>query len=212
MIDLYTWTTPNGRKVSILLEELGVPYTVHPIDITKDEQFAPDFLKIAPNNRIPAIVDQDNGQALMETGAIMLYLASKHDRFQCSGAEYWRMVEWLMWQMGGLGPMLGQVHHFVKFNKGKSGYAEERYAKEGHRLYRVLNTRLEGRDFIAGEGRGDYTVADMACWPWISRFEWQEIDLADYPNVRDWYLRIADRPAVQKGYHVPKFVADIPMP
>jgi len=212
MIDLYTWTTPNGRKVSILLEELGVPYSVHPIDISKDEQFAPDFLKIAPNNRIPAIVDQDNGQTLMETGAIMLYLADKYGKFQCSGPEYWRMMEWLMWQMGGLGPMLGQVHHFVKYNKGKSGYSEERYSKEAHRLYRVLNTRLEGRDFIAGDGRGAYTIADMACWPWISRFEWQEVDLADYPNVRDWYIRIADRPAVQKGYQVPKYVTDMPMP
>lgn len=212
MIDLYTWTTPNGRKVSIMLEELGVPYEVHSINIGEGEQHEPDFLKISPNNRIPAIVDRDNGLALMESGAIMLYLGQKHGRFLCEGDEYWRMMEWLMWQMGGLGPMLGQVHHFVKYNKGKSEYAEERYSKEGHRLYRVLNTRLEGRDFIAGTGRGEYTVADMACWPWISRFEWQEIDLADYPNVRDWYVRIAERPAVQKGYQIPKFVTDIPMP
>ena len=212
MIDLYTWTTPNGRKVSIMLEELGVPYEVHSINIGEGEQHEPDFLKISPNNRIPAIVDRDNGLALMESGAIMLYLGQKHGRFLCEGDEYWRMMEWLMWQMGGLGPMLGQVHHFVKYNKGKSEYAEERYSKEGHRLYRVLNTRLEDRDFIAGTGRGEYTVADMACWPWISRFEWQEIDLADYPNVRDWYVRIAERPAVQKGYQVPKFVTDIPMP
>ena len=155
MIDFYTWTTPNGRKVSILLEELGVDYTAHAIDISKDEQFDPEFLKIAPNNRIPAIVDHDNGLALMETGAIMMYLADKHGRFACQGAEYWRMMEWLMWQMGGLGPMLGQVHHFVKYNRGKSEYAEERYSKEGNRLYRVLNTRLEGRDFIAGDGRGE---------------------------------------------------------
>lgn len=212
MIDLYTWTTPNGRKVSIMLEELGVPYEVHSINIGEGQQHEPDFLKISPNNRIPAIVDRDNGLALMESGAIMLYLGQKHGRFLCEGDEYWRMMEWLMWQMGGLGPMLGQVHHFVKYNKGKSEYAEERYSKEGHRLYRVLNTRLEGRDFIAGTGRGEYTVADMACWPWISRFEWQEIDLADYPNVRDWYVRIAERPAVQKGYQIPKFVTDIPMP
>ena len=154
MIDLYTWTTPNGRKVSILLEELGVPYKVHAIDITKDEQFAPDFLKIAPNNRIPAIVDQETGLQLMESGAIMMYLADKYKKFQCEGPEYWPMVEWLMWQMGGLGPMLGQVHHFVKYNKGKSEYSEVRYTAEAHRLYMVLDTRLEGRDFIAGEGRG----------------------------------------------------------
>ena len=212
MIDLYTWTTPNGRKVSIMLEELGVDYTAHPIDISNGDQFQPDFLKIAPNNRIPAIVDRDTGQTLMESGAIMLYLADKYGKFAVSGSEYWRMVEWLMWQMGGLGPMLGQVHHFVKYNRGKSEYAEERYSNEGHRLYKVLNGRLDGRDFICGEGRGTYTLSDMACWPWISRFEWQEIDLGDYPNVKSWYERIADRPAVQRGYKVPKDVGDVPMP
>ena len=212
MIDLYTWTTPNGRKVSILLEELGVPYTAHAIDITKDEQFAPDFLKIAPNNRIPAIVDHDTGIHMMETGAIMMYLADKYGQFQCDGDEYWRMVEWLMWQMGGLGPMLGQTHHFVKYSKGKSAYAEERYSAEALRLYGVLDRRLEGRDYIAGIGRGMYSIADMACWPWVSRFEWQEVDLNAFPNVKDWYLRIADRPAVQAGYSVPKFTTDVPMP
>ena len=212
MIDLYTWTTPNGRKVSILLEELGVPYTPHTIDISKDEQFAPDFLKIAPNNRIPAIVDQETGKQLMETGAIMLYLADKYKKFQCGGDEYWRMVEWLMWQMGGLGPMLGQLHHFVKYNKGKSEYGEQRYSTEASRLYGVLNRRLEGRDYIAGHGVGMYSIADMACWPWVSRFEWQEINLNDFPNVRDWYLRIAYRPATQAGYSVPKFTTEVPMP
>lgn len=212
MIDLYSWTTPNGRKVSILLEELGIPYTVHSVDISKDEQFDPDFLKIAPNNRIPAIVDHETGIQMMETGAIMMYLADKHKKFQCEGDEYWKMVEWLMWQMGGLGPMLGQVHHFVKYNKGKSEYGEQRYHGEGKRLYRVLNERLEGRDYIAGDRRGEYTIADMACWPWVSRFEWQEIDLNEFPNVRDWYVRIAERPAVQKGYSVPKFTTDVPMP
>lgn len=208
MIDLYTWTTPNGRKVSILLEELGVPYTAHAVDITKDEQFDPDFLKIAPNNRIPAIVDQETGIQMMETGAIMLYLADKYGRFMPEGAARWRAIEWLMWQMGGLGPMLGQTHHFVKYNKGVSAYAEARYSKEAHRLYGVLDRRLEGRTFIADT----YSVADMACWPWVSRFEWQEVDLAQFPNVRTWYMRIAERPAVQRGYQVPKFVTDIPMP
>jgi GST-like protein len=212
MIDFYTWTTPNGRKVAIMLEELGVEYKAHPIDISKGDQFDPEFLKIAPNNRIPAIVDRDNGLALMESGAIMLYLSDKYRKFMPTGEEYWRAMEWLMWQMGGIGPMLGQVHHFVKYNKGKSEYAEERYSKEAQRLYKVLNTRLEGRDYIAGTGRGEYSVADMASWPWISRFEWQEIDLKDFPHVRDWYLRIAERPAVQKGYHVPKFTQDMPMP
>lgn len=212
MIDLYSWTTPNGRKVSILLEELSVPYTSHAIDITKDEQFDPAFLKIAPNNRIPAIVDQETGQTLMETGAIMLYLADKYKKFQCEGAEYWRMMEWLMWQMGGFGPMLGQVHHFVKYNRGKSEYSEQRYLSEAARLYGVLNTRLDGRDYIAGTDRGEYSIADMACWPWAARFDFHETDLNDYPNVRDWYLRIAERPAVQRGYQVPKYVSDIPMP
>ncbi|NNU81137.1 glutathione S-transferase [Halovulum dunhuangense] len=208
MIDLYTWTTPNGRKVSILLEELGVPYAAHPIDIGKDEQFAPDFLAIAPNNKIPAIVDRETGQTLMESGAILLYLAEKYGRFLPEGAGRWRAIEWLMWQMGGAGPILGQVHHFVKYNPGKAPYAEERFSTEARRLYRVLNDRLSGRDFVAG----DYSIADMAIWPWISRFEWQQIDLSDFPNVRDWYLRIAQRPAVQRGYHVPKHVSDIPMP
>ncbi len=208
MIDLYTWTTPNGRKVSMLLEELGVPYTVHSIDIGKDDQFAPEFLKISPNNKIPAIVDQDNGLSQMESGTIMLYLAQKHGRFLAEGDAYWQMMEWLMWQMGGFGPMLGQAHHFLKFNKGKSDYAEARYGKEAQRLYSVLNTQLDGRDFITGQ----YTIADMAIFPWAARFEWQEIDLNEFPNVRDWYLRIAGRPAVQKGYQVPKFVTDIPMP
>lgn len=212
MIDLYTWTTPNGRKASILLEELGVPYTVYAIDITKDEQFAPDFLKIAPNNRIPAIVDQETGIQLFEKGAIMLYLADKHKQFQCEGNEYWRMMEWLMWQMGGLGPMMGQTHHFVKYNKGKSEYSEQRYSKEARRLYGVLNRRLEGREYIAGEGTGVYSIVDMACWPWVSRFEWQEIDLNDFANVCDWYLRIATRPAVQAGYSIPKFTTEVPMP
>lgn len=212
MIDLYSWTTPNGRKVSILLEELGVPYTTHAINITNGEQFAPEFLKIAPNNRIPAIVDHETGIHLMETGAIMLYLADKYKKFQCQGDEYWRMVEWLMWQMGGLGPMLGQTHHFLKFNKGKSEYAEQRYGTETRRLYGVLETRLQDRQYLAGENQGEYSIADMACWPWVSRFEWQEIDLNDFPNVKDWYVRIADRPAVQAGYSVPKFTTDVPMP
>lgn len=210
MIDLYTWTTPNGRKVTILLEELGVPYTIKPIDISKGEQFDPAFLAIAPNNRIPAIVDHETGIQLMETGAIMLYLARKYDRFTVRGDEYWRMVEWLMWQMGGLGPMLGQVHHFVKYNQGKSAYSEDRYSTEAKRLYKVLDTRLEGRDFVVGEGRGEYTIADMSMWPWISRHDWQKIDLADYPNVRAWYRRLRERPAVQSGYHLPKKVNEIP--
>jgi len=209
MIDFYTWSTPNGRKVSIMLEETGLPYEVHAIDITKDEQFAPDFLKISPNNRIPAIVDRDNGLSLFESGAILQYLAQKTGQYSArEGEAHWRTTEWLMWQMGGLGPMLGQVHHFVKFNAGKAPYAEERYAKEARRLYGVLDKRLGEVPYVAGE----YSIADMSIWPWISRFEWQQIDLSQFPNVTRWYIEIANRPAVQRGYHVPVKQQGIPMP
>jgi GSH-dependent disulfide-bond oxidoreductase len=209
VIDLYTWTTPNGRKVSIALEEMGLPYEAHAVDIGKDEQFKPEFLKISPNNRIPAIVDRDNGLSLMESGAILIYLADKTGKFlPKSGEARYRVIEWLMWQMGGPGPMLGQVHHFVKFNPGKAPYAEERYSKEAHRLYGVLNKRLEGREFVADE----YSIADMAIWPWLARFEWQTIDMKQYPNVKRWYEAIAKRAAIQRGYHVPKHTGDIPMP
>ncbi|EBA16736.1 putative glutathione-S-transferase-related protein [Roseobacter sp. SK209-2-6] len=212
MIDFYTWGTPNGRKVSILLEELDLPYQVKPIDITAGDQLAPDFLEISPNNRIPAIVDRETGMSLMESGAILLYLAEKEQRFLCAGQERWAMMEWLMWQMGGLGPMLGQVHHFLRFNKGAAPYAEERYSGEAHRLYKVLNKRLSDRDYVAGAGRGEYTIADMAIWPWISRFEWQEVDLKAYPAVCNWYQRLAARPAVQRGYQVPTESGPVPLP
>ncbi len=209
MIDLYTWTTPNGRKVSIALEELELPYTAHAVNIGEDEQFAPDFLKIAPNNKIPAIVDNDNGTAMMESGAILLYLAKKAGKLLPSDEKArWSAIEWLMWQMGGVGPMCGQVHHFVRFNPGKSAYAEERFLNEAKRLYGVMDKRLADHEFLAGE----YSVADIATWPWISRFEWQTIDLNEFPNVKRWYTDIANRPAVQRGYDVPKKVGDIPMP
>ena len=207
MIDLYTWTTPNGRKVSILLEELGVPYTAHPIDITKDDQFAPDFLKISPNNKIPAIKDHDNGLCLMESGAIMWYLADKNGKFLPSDAIGRATVhEWLMWQMRGLGPMPGQAHHFLQFNPGKAPYAETRYATEVQRLYGVLDKQLEGQDFICG----DYSIADMACWPWVARYEWQRVDLTQFPNVLRWYKALRARDAVIKGYQVPKDVGEVP--
>ena len=209
MIDLYTWTTPNGRKASIMLEEVGLPYTAHAVDIGKDEQFKPEFLKISPNNRIPAIVDSDTGYHLMESGAILMYPAEKTGKLMPKDLDKrYRVIEWVMWQMGGPGPMLGQVHHFVKFNKGKAPYAEERYLKEAHRLYGVLDRRLAGREFVADE----YSIADIAIWPWISRFEWQTIDMNQYANVKRWYETIAKRPAVQRGYDVPKKVGDIPMP
>lgn len=204
--DLYTWGTPNGRKVSIALEELGVGYEVHPINIGKDEQFDPEFLKLSPNNKIPAIHDREAKRGMMESGAILLYLAETHGKLM--PPDRWACIEWVMWQMGGLGPMAGQAHHFLKFNEGKAPYAEERYFNETKRLYGVLERRLEGRDFICDE----YSVADIASWPWISRFEWQRMDLNEFPNVKAWYLRIADRPAVERGYHVPSKAQEIPRP
>ncbi len=210
MIEFYSWVTPNGRKVSIMLEECGLEYETHPIDISKDDQFAPEFLKISPNNKIPAIVDTDNGISLMESGAILLYLAEKVGKFMPTDEKgRWKAMEWLMVQMGGVGPMLGQTHHFVKYNPGKAPYAEDRYLNENRRIYGVLDRRLGEAAYLAGE---DYSIVDMATWPWISRFDWQTMDLNDYPNVKRWYLDIVARPAVQRGYHVPKKVQEIPMP
>ena len=208
-IDFYTWNTPNGRKVSIMLEEVGLPYRVIPIDITKDDQFSEDFLAISPNNKIPALVDHDTGVTLMESGAILMYLANKTGKFMSAtnSDEYWDEMQWLMFQMGGVGPMLGQTHHFVKFNPGKSSYAEERYSAETARLYGVLDRRLSGRDYICN----NYSIVDMATWPWISRFEWQQMNLDEFPNLKAWYLRVANREAVQKGYGVPEALP-VPMP
>jgi GST-like protein len=209
MIDLYTWSTPNGRKISIALEELGLPYNVKPIDIDEGEQFAPEFLKISPNNKIPAIVDHETGQSLMESGAILMYLAEKTGRLMPeSGSEKWTVIQWLMMQMGHVGPMLGQTHHFVFYNKGKAPYAEERYLKENARIYQVLDTRLGQSPYLGAE----YSIADIATWPWISRFGRQQMNLSDYPNLKRWYVEIAQRPAVQTGYHVPKRLEDVPMP
>lgn len=207
-IDLYTWNTPNGRKVSIMLEEIGLPYRVFPIDITKGDQLQPNFLQLSPNNKIPVIVDHDTGIYLMESGAILMYLANKTGKLLSPmGDKYWEQMEWLMLQMGSIGPMLGQTHHFVKFNPGKSPYAEERYAKENARLYQVLENRLQGREFICDE----YSIVDIATWPWISRFEFQQMNLSDYPNLKRWYLNIASRPAVRRGYGVPD-VLEVPLP
>ena len=207
-IDLYTWNTPNGRKVSIMLEEVGLPYSVFPIDITKGEQRHPDFLFLSPNNKIPAIVDHDTGIHLMESGAILMYLANKTGKLLSPiGEKYWEQMEWLMLQMGSIGPMLGQTHHFVKFNPGKSPYAEERYSKENTRLYQVLENRLKDREFICNE----YSIVDIATWPWISRFDFQQMKLSDYPNLKRWYLNVASRPAVRRGYGVPDFL-EVPLP
>lgn len=206
MFDLYTFPTPNGRKISIAMEEFAVPYEVHSVHIGKDEQFAPEFLKISPNNKIPAIVDRDNGRAMMESGAILIYMAEKYDKLW--GSDRYQTLEWLMLQMGGVGPMLGQVHHFYHYNQGKSEYAEERYGAEARRLYGVLNRRLEGREFLVDE----YSIADIATWPWISRYEWHPIDWNDYPNLKRWYVTVAKREAVAKGYDVPVHVNPIPIP
>ncbi len=207
MIDLYTFGTPNGRKASIMLEETGLEYVVHSIDIMKDEQFAPDFIDISPYNKIPAIVDHDNGMSLMESGAILLYLADKTGQFLSTNTKQrWQTIEWLMWQMGGLGPMAGQSHHFAQFNKGISDYAEKRYVDEVHRLYGVLDKQLKNREFIVEE----YSIADIATWPWVSRYEWQQVDLKQFPHVQRWYQQIAKRPAVQKGYHIPAFISEVP--
>ncbi|MEZ5874462.1 MAG: glutathione S-transferase N-terminal domain-containing protein [Hyphomicrobiales bacterium] len=209
MIDLYTWMTPNGQKVSIMLEEVGLPYRVHPIDIAKGHQFDPAFLKVSPNNRIPAIVDNDNGLHLMESGAILIYLAEKTGQlWRQDFPAKWRVLEWLMWQMGGIGPFLGQAHHFLKFNPGKSDYAEERYSKEAKRLWRVLDTCLADMDYVAG----DYSIADIAIWPWITRFAWQKMEFADHPHVKRWYVAIAERPAVRRGWDVLGTGRPLPMP
>ena len=206
MIDFYTWTTPNGRKVSILLEELGADYRAHAIDMVERASSMPrHFLRSAQIIK-SAIHDHDTGMSIMEIG-------SDHD----FGGKIWQIfawlwagrtdvLQWLMWQMGGLGPMLGQVHQFVHYNKGISAYAEERFTKEAIRLYGVLDAQLQDNEFIAG----DYSIADMACWPWISRYEWQEMDLNRYPHVQRWYKQLLAKEAVQKGYHVPKQMPSIP--
>jgi len=207
MFDLYTWSTPNGRKISIMLEECGLDYEVHPINILENEQFAPEFLAISPNNKIPALVHREDGTSLMESGAILLYLAERTGKLH-RRRDHWPTIEWLMWQMGGAGPMLGQAHHFVHFNPDVSEYAKARYSKEAERLYGVLDRRLGESTYLGGK---DYSIADIATWPWIARFQWQGVDLNQFSHVKRWYLEIADRPAVKRGYVVPND-AEIPKP
>ena len=205
MIDLYTWSTPNGRKVSIMLEELGLAYTVFPIDITKGEQFAPEFLAISPNNKIPAIVDHDaaDGEALrlFESGAILIYLAERHGRFLPEDLRpRLEVMQWLMFQMGNVGPLFGQAHHFRRFAKQKIPYAIERYTKETRRLYGVMDKRLAEREHLAG---GDYSIADIATFPWVARHEWHGVELSEFANVKRWYDNLWRRPEVKRGYGVP---------
>ena len=203
MIDLYYWTTPNGHKISLFLEEAGLPYRVFPINIGKNEQFQPDFLKIAPNNRIPAIVDHqpaDGGEplSLFESGAILLYLAEKTGKFipqDLRGRQ--ECLQWVFWQMGGLGPMAGQNHHFNMFAPEKIPYAIKRYVDETARLYGVLDRRLADRDFVAGS---EYSIADMAIYPWTVSHQWQSQRLEDFPNLQRWFNRIKERPATVRAY------------
>jgi GST-like protein len=203
MIDLYTWSTPNGRKVSIMLEECALPYRVHKINIgTNSEQFAPDYLKINPNGKIPSIVDPEGPEgkpiAMMESGAILIYLAEKTQRFLDKKKRY-EVLQWLMFQMGGVGPMFGQAHHFMRAKKDEIPYGSERYGTEAKRLYGVMDARLkENRFFVES-----YSIADMAIYPWVARHEWHRVDLAQFPNVNRWYGEVGARPAVVKGMAVP---------
>ncbi|MBK8018888.1 MAG: glutathione S-transferase N-terminal domain-containing protein [Betaproteobacteria bacterium] len=208
MIDLHYWTTPNGHKITIFLEETGLPYRIRPVNIGRGEQFDPDFLAISPNNRIPAIVDDDPGDggqpiSVFESGAILVYLAAKTGKFLPRDTRAWvEVLQWLMWQMGGLGPMAGQNHHFVQYAPERIPYAMDRYVKETARLYGVLNKRLSDREFVAG----DYSIADMACYPWIVPHKRQQQNLDDVPHLRRWFDTIHARPAVERAYELAKTV------
>ena len=204
MIDLYSWATPNGHKIHIMLEETGLPYRVHPVDIGAGDQFKPEFLQISPNNKMPAMIDSDGPDAkpisLFESGAMLLYLASKTGRFLPEDLrDRWSTLQWLMFQMGGVGPMLGQAHHFLGYAPEKIPYAMQRYAKEANRLYGVMDRRLTESKFIAC---GEYTIADMAIMPWLRYPERQGVNMDDYPHLKQWFAGIAARPAVQRGLKV----------
>jgi GSH-dependent disulfide-bond oxidoreductase len=204
MIELYTWSTPNGRKVSIMLEELGMPYNVHAINIGKGDQFTADYVAINPNSKIPAIVDTDGPEgkpmSIMESGAILIYLAEKSGKLlPTSVRSRSAVLQWLMFQMGGVGPMFGQVHHFLRAAKEPVPYAIERYTTETRRLYGVLNERLREHEYLAD----DYSIADIATYPWTARHEWHKTRLEDFPHVKRWFDAISARPAVQRGMKVP---------
>ncbi len=206
MIELYTWSTPNGRKVSIMLEECALPYNVHKINIgTNSEQFAPEYLKINPNGKIPSIVDPDGPDgkpyALMESGAILIYLAAKTGRFlPKSPRGKFDALQWLMFQMGSVGPMFGQAHHFMRAKKDEVPYGSERYGNEAKRLYGVMDAQLGRNKYLSG---AEYTIADIATYPWVARHEWHRVDLGAFPNVKRWYEALGARPAVMKGMSVP---------
>lgn len=206
MIELYTWPTPNGHKASIMLEETGLDYRVHAVDIANGEQFAPAYGAINPNGKIPTIVDQDGpgGEpfVVFETGAILIYLAEKTAQFLSPDAcRRSQTIQWLMFQVGGLGPMFGQAHHFRRFAPQPLRYAIERYTKEAARLYSVLDKRLTANEYLAGD---EYSIADIASYPWVARHEWQGVSLANYPNVGRWVDAVRRRPAVQRGMQIPQ--------
>ncbi len=211
MIELHYWPTPNGHKITLFLEEACLPYEIKPVNIGKGDQFKPDFLAISPNNRMPAIVDTapaDGGAPLsvFESGAILQYLADKTGRFlPADTRERFKVLQWLFWQVGGLGPMLGQNHHFSRYAPEKIPYAIDRYVNETRRLYGVLDKQLDGRAFLAGK---DYTIADMACYPWIVPHEAQGMSLDDFPHVNAWFQAIHDRPATKKAYEIGESVKD----
>jgi GST-like protein len=201
MIDLYTFTTPNGRKASIMLEEIGLDYTVHRIDITKGKQFAPKFVAINPNSKIPAIVDHDAELTIFESGAILIYLAEKTGKLLSTEVKQrWQTIEWLMFQMGSIGPMFGQYNHFNKYAPSKIPYAIDRYHKETLRLYDVLNSQLAKLEYISGD---DYSIADIAIYPWVAAFEFMELTLENHGQLKRWYETIKQRPAVDRGMKVP---------
>jgi len=206
MIDLYTWATPNGRKISILLEEINTPYLVHPVNIIENEQFSNEFSRIAPSNKIPAIIDRENGQSIFESGAIMMYLAKKHNQF-LSQKHYWQIMEWVIFQLSQVGPVLGQAHQFLYYHPNQSEFVEKKYIDYTKRIYQTLNKRLKDNEYLGVE----YSIADIATWPWIARFERHRINISDYPEVLNWYKLIRERPAVIKGYNVVGKKEDIPI-
>jgi GST-like protein len=213
MIELYYWPTPNGHKITIFLEETGLDYQIIPVNIGTGEQFKPDFLKISPNNRMPAIIDRnppDGGEpiSVFESGAILLYLAEKTGQFLSSDLRQRKSVlEWLFWQVGGLGPMAGQNHHFNQYAPEKIAYAIERYVKETNRLYGVLNRQLEGKEYLTGE----YSIADMACYPWIVPYQNQQQKLEDFPNLKRWFETIQKRPGIVGAYEKGQSLASRPV-
>ena len=206
MIELFTADTPNGKKISIMLEEIGYDYKVTKVDISKDEQFNPEFVKLSPFSKIPVITDHDNQESIFESGAILMYLGGKSGKFY-DEQDRLKINQWLMAQMGTIGPMIGQHHQFHHYNPGKSEFGEERYFKIAKRIYQELDYRLNHSKFLAGE---KYTIADIATWPWIARHEWHDIGLKNYQNLSRWYLEIADREAVIKGYDLYKIGSQIP--